>query len=123
MLEHRLDPARGVLYLRPQGALREGDFAELARSVDPYIEANGSLAGILLEAPGFPGWDSLGALAAHFRFVRDHHRKVRKIAIVTDALLGDLAEKLASHFVAAKIRHFPAAQAEAAQQWIQNPDD
>jgi beta-glucosidase-like glycosyl hydrolase len=29
-----------------------------------------------------------------------------------------VAEKLASHFVAATIKHFPAGQAEAARRWI-----
>ena len=43
---------------------------------------------------------------------------MRKIAVVTDALLGDLAEKLASHFVAAKIRHFPAGELDAARRWV-----
>jgi hypothetical protein len=39
-------------------------------------------------------------------------------AVVTDAKLGEVAEKLASHFVSAEIRHFPAGQAKAAAQWI-----
>ena len=119
MIEHRLDEAHAVLYLRPKSALTEEDFAALARKVDPFLEkTGGALAGILVEAASFPGWESLGALVAHLRFVRDHHRRVRKIAVVTDALLGDLAEKLASHFVAAKIRHFPAGELDAARRWV-----
>lgn len=57
-------------------------------------------------------------MAAHFKFVRDHHRHIRKIAVVTDSAMGNVAEKLASHFVSAAIRHFPAGQAEAAAEWI-----
>jgi hypothetical protein len=89
--------------------------------VDPYIEKHGSLAGILIEIAQFPGWDSLGAMAAHFRFVRDHHKKVSKVAVVTDSKLGDVAERLASHFVSAEIKHFPSGQADAAKRWIQGP--
>ena len=119
MLEHRLDPEQAVLYLHPTSALTAEDFAELAREVDPFLESTGgALAGIVLQVASFPGWDSLGALVAHLRFVRDHHRQVRKIAVVTDALLGDLAQKLASHFVAAKIRHFPAGELDAARRWV-----
>ena len=119
MIEHELDREQAVLYLRPKSALSAEDFAELAREVDPFLErTGGALAGIVVEAPSFPGWDSLGALIAHLRFVRDHHRRVRKIAVVTDALLGDLAEKLASHFVAAKIRHFPAGELDGARRWV-----
>ena len=74
--------------------------------------------GIILEAAKFPGWDSVGALAAHLRFVREHHKRVRKIAVVTDSAMGNVGEKLGSHFVAAEIKHFPAGQAEAARQWV-----
>src|SRR5262245_20553917 len=118
MLDHTLDPKAGILRLQPNAALTKEDFATLAKSVDPYIEKNGALSGIIIELAAFPGWESLGAMAAHFRFVRDHHKKVRKVAVVTDAKLGEVAEKLASHFVAAEVKHFAAGQADAARQWI-----
>jgi hypothetical protein len=118
MLEHTLDTANGILHLRPKGALQESDFAELTSVVDPYLEAQGNLKGVVIEAPGFPGWDSLGAMAAHFRFLRDHHKRIKKIAIVTDTKLADVAEKLGSQFVSAEIRHFAAGQAAEAESWI-----
>jgi hypothetical protein len=118
MLEHRLDPTTGILRLQPKGALAKEDFANLAQTVDPYIEKQGQLTGVIVDAPQFPGWDSLGAMAAHIRFVRDHHKKVRKIAVVTDAPIGNLAEKFASHFVAAEIKRFPAGETKAAEEWI-----
>jgi hypothetical protein len=99
-------------------ALAEGDFVTLARAVDPHIEATGGLAGLIIETPTFPGWEGLGALVAHFRFVRDHHKHVRKVALVTDSALGNVAERLASHFVSAEIRHFPSGGIEAAKQWV-----
>ena len=57
-------------------------------------------------------------MAAHFRFVRDHHKRIRKIGLVTDSALGNVAERLASHFVSAEIRHFSAGELEAAKQWV-----
>jgi hypothetical protein len=118
MIEHTLDTTHGVLYIRPKAKLDESDFAQLAKEVDPYILKSGSLTGVIVEAPAFPGWDSFGAMAAHFRFVRDHHKHVKKIAVVTDSAMGSLAEKLASHFVSAEIKHFPSAELEAAKRWI-----
>ena len=118
MLDFNVDAAHSIVHLRPKAALTKEDFEVLTKAVDPHIEAKGSLAGIIVEVAQFPGWESLGAMAAHFRFVREHHKKVKKIAIVTDAKLGDVAEKLASHFVAAEIKHFPAGQAKAAEKWI-----
>lgn len=118
MIEHTLDTEQSILYLRPKSALERTDFEQFAKTVDPYIEATGGLAGLIIEAPKFPGWDSFGALVAHFRFVRDHHKRIRRIGLVTDSALGDVAQHLASHFVSAEIRHFAAGQIEAARQWV-----
>ena len=120
MIEHSLDTAHAILYVRPQSSLGQDDFVQLAKTVDPYIEKAGDLAGLIIEAPVFPGWESLGAMAAHFRFVRDHHRHIKKVGLVTDSALGDVAEHLASHFVSAEIRHFPAGELEAAKEWVMN---
>ena len=121
MIESSLDTENSLLIVRPKSALSKEDFAQLAKTVDPYIESKGGLAGLILEVNAFPGWDSLGALVAHIRFVREHHKKIKKVAIVTDAKLGNLAESVASHFVAATIKHFPAGQLEAAKSWIGGP--
>ena len=118
MIDHSFDATQSILHLRPKGELTKEDFAQIAATVDPQIETKGALAGIIIELSAFPGWDSLGAMAAHLRFVREHHKQVKKVAVVTDAKLGAVAEKLASHFVAATIKHFPAGQADAARQWI-----
>lgn len=118
MIEHSLDTANSILYLRPKSALEQADFAQLAKTVDPFIEKSGDLAGLIIEAPKFPGWDSLGAMAAHFRFVRDHHKHIRKVGLVTDSAIGNVAQRLASHFVSAEIRHFAAGELEAAKRWV-----
>jgi len=57
-------------------------------------------------------------MASHLRFVRDHHRRVNKIAVVTNSALGEVAEHLASHFVSAEIKRFPSGETAAAKQWI-----
>ena len=118
MIESSLDTARSILYVRPKSALAEEDFVQLAKTVDPFIQSTGDLAGLILEVSAFPGWESLGAMAAHFRFVRDHLKRIKKVAIVTDAPLGTVAETLASNFVSATIKHFPAGATAAARHWI-----
>ena len=120
MIDYNLDTVHSILYVRPTSALAKEDFETLARVVDPYIEATADLAGLIIESPAFPGWASLGAMVAHFRFVRDHHRHIKKIGLVTDSAMGDVAERLASHFVTAEIRHFSSGEIETAKQWILN---
>lgn len=118
MIDHEMDSAHSILQVRLTSALTKDDFVELAKVVDPQIEATGGLAGLILDAPGFPGWDSFAAMLTHFRFVRDHHKHIKKVAVVTDSHIGDVAEHLGSHFVSATIRHFPAGQIDQAREWI-----
>jgi SpoIIAA-like len=120
MIEYDLDAAHNILSVRPHSALDKKDFEELAKAVDPQIEATGELGGLIIDARAFPGWDSFGAMLTHFRFLRDHQKHINKVAVVTDSHLGDVAEHLASHFVSATIRHFPAGHVEEARRWIIN---
>lgn len=120
MIEYDLDTEHSILEVRPKSALDKEDFVELAKAVDPQIEANGDLAGLIISASSFPGWDSFGSMVTHFRFVREHQKHIKKVAVVTDSHLADVAEHLGSHFVSAEIRHFPAGQVEQAREWILN---
>jgi hypothetical protein len=119
MIKHELLRERGVLLLKPEGALRADDFTALAGAVDPYLEQHGELKGLMIEAPSFPGWDSFAALSSHLRFVRDHHRRIRRVAVVSDSAFLTVAPKIASHFVSAQLRTFDAAERAAALAWIE----
>jgi hypothetical protein len=118
MIDYHLDTATSILTLRPESALQGNDFIEVAQALDPQIAQHGDLAGLIIAAPHFPGWDSFGALVNHLRFVRDHHQHVKKIAMVTDSPLGNVAEHITSHFISAEVKHFPAGEGEAARAWI-----
>jgi hypothetical protein len=123
MIEYNWDTTHSTLLVHLKSALDREDFAELTKAVDNEIETTGDLAGVIIDAPEFPGWDSFGTMVTHFRFVRDHHERVQKVAIVTNSHIGDVAERLASHFVAADVRHFPGEQLEQARQWINDGAD
>jgi hypothetical protein len=118
MLNHELLRDEGVLILRPQGPLEASDFTSLASVVDPYIQEHGTLRGIMVDAPSFPGWDSLAALISHLRFVRDHHRLIGKIAAVSDSPVLSVAPQLAKHFVKAEVRHFNSSERPTALAWL-----
>ena len=118
MIDYTLDETKSMLHVRPTGPLQENDFQTISREVDPFIERTGGLNGLLLEVAHFPGWTNVTAAIHHFRFVRDHHRKIKKVAIVTDSLLGEAAEHIASHFVAATIKHFPSGHLNQAKTWL-----
>ena len=118
MVTHELLVADGILIIRPESSLEAADFQRIAKEIDPYIEANGKLHGLMIEAESFPGWKNFAALIAHLRFVRDHHRKIERIAAVGDSTFLTIAPAIASHFVQAEIRHFAHAQREEALRWL-----
>ena len=121
MLHFELDRGLGLLLLEPEGALSADDFAALTRTIDPYLEQQGKLTGLMIEAPAFPGWKDFSALLSHLRFVRDHHRRIRRIAVVSDSRFLSVAPQFASHFVGAELKPFGAAEREAALAWLKSP--
>jgi hypothetical protein len=118
MLNVELDEVNGIATLIPNGALSEKDFESASSIIDPYIEKYGHLKGLIISTKIFPGWESFGSLIEHFKFVKEHHKKVRHVALVTDSVLGDFGEKVADHFVSAEIKHFAFDELTNAQSWI-----
>lgn len=114
---HRLLTDKGVLVVDAKGALKAQDFDTLAVTVDPWIESHGELQGVVVHARAFPGWDNLGAFVRHVQFVRDHHRKIRRIALAVDGSLAHLAPRVGEHFVQAEVKTFGYDQIEAAILW------
>jgi hypothetical protein len=119
MIRHELLREQGILVVRPAGPLRAEDFSALAAAVDPYLEQHGALNGLMIDAPAFPGWENFAGLISHLRFVREHHRRIRRVAVVSDSALLAAGPKIASHFVAAELKTFPSAERAAALAWIE----
>lgn len=118
MLKVDLDEGRGIAILRPDGELTGKDFESASKIIDPYLEKHDELKGIIIHVKSFPGWDSFSSLVAHLKFVKEHHKKISRIAFATDSPVGGMAEKVASHFVNAEIRNFAFDEFEASRSWV-----
>jgi hypothetical protein len=57
----------------------------------------------------------------HFRFVHDHHRAVRRMALAADDKPADLMAGLAEHFVHAEIKGFDYDDLDDAVAWAAGP--
>jgi hypothetical protein len=119
MVRFELLKDAGVLVVEPQGPLSADDFGAIAHTVDPYIAEHGKLSGLLVDAPSFPGWDSFGALVEHLKFVRDHHRRIDRVAAVTDSGFLRIAPRIAEHFAHPEIRVFAVGERAQALRWLQ----
>ena len=119
MIHFELLRDRGILLMTPDGALEKADFERLAKEVDPFIASKGKLAGLMICAKSFPGWDSFGGFVSHLKFVADHHRQIERIAAVTDSGFLKVMPRIAGHFVHAKIRHFDFEKKDQALAWLE----
>jgi hypothetical protein len=50
--------------------------------------------------------------------VREHHRRIRRIAAVSDGAILSILPALGKHFVQAEVRHFPFAERDGAMLWL-----
>jgi SpoIIAA-like len=122
MLNIDINADHNLVTLRPTGALSETDFARLTEQVDGYIDKHDQAPNIMIVAKSFPYWDSFKAMGAHVKFVRDHHRLVKKIAIVGDSLVLSVMPSIGDLFVAATVKHFSSEHLDEARRWATTDD-
>lgn len=118
MLDYSIMKPEGILVLKPNAPLTKEDFIGLSAAADAYLSDHAKLHGVLIHTKGFPGWENFGGFTAHMHFVREHHKKVERVAIVTDSQIADIAESLGKHFTSAELRHFPFVEDMKALDWL-----
>ncbi|HET7223952.1 MAG TPA: STAS/SEC14 domain-containing protein, partial [Rhodanobacteraceae bacterium] len=116
-----LDGDAGILVLEPVAdkALSEDDFEAVGKAIGNYLEDHDRLRGILIHSRKFPGWQSVGALFAHLKFVNAVHDKISKIALVTDSPMGTFADHVLDPLMLAKVRKFDYDDRDEAMSWLQ----
>lgn len=118
MIQHEMRNDRGVLIVKPQGPLEKEDFATLSREAGTYIETHGALDGFMICAERFPGYKDTQGLLSHLRFVRKHHRNIKKVAFVSDSRFYEIASRVVSRCVHPEVRHFTFRRQSSALDWI-----
>lgn len=118
MLNTIMDKNNGIVTLQPHGVLMKEDFDKAVKVIDPFIEEYGKLNGVIIYTKSFPGWKDYAAFNRHLTFIKNHHKEIRKLAFVTDSVVGDFGELISSHFVSAVIKSFDFNKMADAKAWI-----
>jgi hypothetical protein len=118
MIQHEMHHDKGVLIVKPLGPLAVEDFAAIAHDADSYIESHGALNGLMICLEKFRGWKNVQGLWSHFKFVRDHHKKIKKVAFVSNSKIAELVISFAKYFVHPEARYFKYNQEGSAMHWI-----
>ena len=120
-VEQRMVGDTGVLVVELTQALRKQDFDAIALTADAWIESHGMLRGLVIHTRAFPGWENLGALMHHVRFVREHHRKIERVALAADSKMASIAPRIGEHFIHAEVKVFGYDDLDAAVAWAGGP--
>jgi hypothetical protein len=118
MIKSELLQDKGVLIVSPEGPLAASDFEHLAEEIDPYIEQNGRLHGLMVHTESFPGWADFAAFLSHLKFVKGHQSRIEKVAAVSDSGFLRIIPSVARHFVKAQIKHFDYHDKDKALEWL-----
>jgi len=117
MLNIELIEDKSLAILSSDNKLDEKDFVQAGKLIDPFIQQHGHLNGLIIHTQKFPGWENFNAFIAHLRFVHDHHKKIRRVAFVSDSSLLQHLQTISRHFVAAEIKEFNYSELESASDW------
>ncbi len=117
-LDYVLDQEEGLLEVHIAAPLNSLNFEVMTSAVDSYIEENGRLNGLLIHTKSFPGWEDLGSFISHIEFIKSHHKKIKKVALVTNSKLANIIPGFPQHFVNADIKNFSFNELREAKKWI-----
>ena len=119
-IDHKLDEDKGVLNIEITGVISSLNMEVLSHTVDSYLDRKGELNALVIHAKYFPGWENLGSMISHISFVKNHHKKIKKVALVVDGSLIKVVQKVAKQFVKAKVKHFDYDELDEANEWARD---
>lgn len=119
MLDYSIMEPQGILMLEPHTPLSKEDFDMLSGAIKDYLAEHPKLHGAMIHTKDFPGYQNFDGFIAHMHFLREHHKQVERIAVVTDSVMANIAETLGKHFTAIDVKHFPFSERSSALLWLQ----
>ena len=120
MINYEILTKDAIVIVEPTGPLSEDDFTGLTESVDEYLETHDSLKGLLIHTSEFPEWENFKGFIGHMKFVKNHHRKIKKVALASNSRIASIAPKLTKHFVSAEVKAFAYEGSGDALTWLRS---
>ncbi len=117
MIEFDNSPGSNVVCVKIKDQLHAEDFGAVAPKADQLIGEHGKIR-VLLDLTDFHGWADVSAARTHFSFIKDHHHKVERIAIIAGKQWQHWIAAVVGTFVAAEEKCFDEAEADEARSWI-----
>jgi hypothetical protein len=97
--------------------LKADDFRKIAPQVDSIISQFGKIR-LLIDASQFSGWENIAAFENHAGFVKNHHNRVERIAVVVAHDWQHWLIGTVRIFVHPEVRAYDEGHEREALQWI-----
>jgi hypothetical protein len=106
-----------VLRITAPEKLKADDFRQIAPQVDSIISRYGKIR-LLIDASGFNGWENITAFENHAGFVKNHQRKVDRIAVIVAHDWQHWLVGAVRVFLHPEVRAYDKGHESEALQWI-----
>ena len=123
MIEIDIRERENVFILTPNSPISVEHIEACREAIDNYINEYDRIPNLVFKATEFPFWKGFHAVAAHFKLVKNHHKLVKKVAVVSDSTLISVARVFVDQFTNARVRRFPANAFDDAVNWATMEED
>jgi len=107
-----------LVALNFDGKISHEEFEALEPMIDAQIEKDGGEICLLLDLTDFEGYEDLHALWEHFVIVKNHHKHVKRVAIIGEEDWERRFAKLAAQFTLADVGYYAPAKMAEAIEWL-----
>ena len=107
----------GVLKITVPEKLSADDFRQVAPQIDSLLGQRDTIR-LLVDASHFGGWGDMAAFEKHVGFVKTHHKKVERIAVIVGHSWQHWVIGTVRLFVHPDVRTFEKGQESEARKWI-----
>lgn len=110
--------ADNTVELKPKGKINAEDVGQLTEMADALLQRHKEIK-VLIIATDFQGWEDAAALEAHLSFVKAHHEKVAKLALIPGHLWQEGLATFMKMFLHPEIKLFDADHIPDAKTWLE----
>ena len=112
-----LTAADNIVELALKGTIRSNDFDRIEEHVDGLIAKYGQIR-LLLDASEFEGWQDVDAAKTHFLFVKQHHTRVERIAVLGNHQWQHWLASAIGVFLHPEVKCFEPDEKRSALKWL-----
>ena len=116
MIKTEIISANALKIVAPD-KLKADDFHQIAPQIDSLISQHGKIR-LLIDASGFNGWENIETFENHAGFIKNHQKKIERIAVITAHDWQHWLIGAVRIFVHPEVRAYDKSHASEALQWI-----